>query len=157
MQKPRIYLETSIWNFYFAEDSAFKRDATKDFFLNLAQDYEVFTAEIVLQEIGKAEAGHQQQLLKLIGETRPAFLTETAETDEISKAYLSELALPPRSTIDARHAAIATFHEMDILLSWNLKHLANYNRMQKINAVNRKMGYRKELYLLTPLEVSNER
>jgi hypothetical protein len=44
---------------------------------------------------------------------------------------------------------------MDALISWNLKHLANLRKMERINAVNKKLGYSKRLELITPMEVSN--
>jgi len=33
------------------------------------------------------------------------------------------------------HAALATVYGIDVLISWNLKHLANLSRMRKINGV----------------------
>jgi hypothetical protein len=49
--------------------------------------------------------------------------------------------------------AIATVYEFDILLSWNFRHLASINKNVKINGVNRRMNYWKELKIITPLEV----
>jgi len=45
---------------------------------------------------------------------------------------------------------------MDVLLSWNFKHLANVNREEKIHMVNMEAGYRYPLRLLSPLEVVYE-
>ena len=45
---------------------------------------------------------------------------------------------------------------MDALISWNLKHLANFRRMEMINGINLKQGYGKRLELITPMEVSDE-
>ena len=74
----------------------------------------------------------------------------------LADLYLQEGVLPQRTIDDARHVAIATIYEMDALISWNLKHLANLKRMERVNGVNLKEGYAKRLELVTPMEVSNE-
>jgi len=63
--------------------------------------------------------------------------------------------LKKNSFNDAKHAAIATVFQMDAVISWNLRHLANYKKMELINSVNFKMGYNKRLELITPMEVSD--
>jgi hypothetical protein len=45
---------------------------------------------------------------------------------------------------------------MDILLSWNFKHLANVRREGLIAEINRAAGYPELLRLLSPLEVEDE-
>ena len=55
MRKLKLYLETSVWNFYFADDAPEKRDITKEFFNNVRKgQYEIFISEVVLAEISKA-------------------------------------------------------------------------------------------------------
>ncbi len=50
--------------------------------------------------------------------------------------YAKAKTSPEISTEDALHAAVATVYEMDALISWNLRHLANLQRMEKINGIN---------------------
>ena len=69
---------------------------------------------------------------------------------------LTHGVLPATAKADATHAAVATVYELDALISWNLKHLANLKRMEKINGVNLIAGYAKKLELITPLEVIND-
>jgi hypothetical protein len=45
---------------------------------------------------------------------------------------------------------------MDILLSWNFKHLANIRREKLIAEINQTTGYPELLRLLSPLEVEDE-
>jgi hypothetical protein len=61
--------------------------------------------------------------------------------------------LPAAKQDDARHVAISTVFEYDVLLSWNFQHLANINKALRFNGVNEHCGYTKRLYILTPLEV----
>jgi hypothetical protein len=59
--------------------------------------------------------------------------------------------LPARAVADSKHAAVATVYELDALISWNLKHLANLRKMEKINGINLIEGYSKRLELITPM------
>lgn len=49
------------------------------------------------------------------------------ESVQLATTYIQEIALPERAIEGARHVAIATVHEMDALIRWNLKHIANLN------------------------------
>ena len=75
----------------------------------------------------------------------------TEEILTLSEKYISGLALPKRAIDDAIHAAVATANEMDALISWNLKHLANLRRKEKINGINLIEGYSKRLDIVTPM------
>jgi len=77
------------------------------------------------------------------------------ESSILAEKYIDSGILPESSRADALHAAIGTVYEMDALISWNMKHLANYRRMQSINAINLLNGYNKHLDLITPMEVSD--
>ena len=74
---------------------------------------------------------------------------------EIALEYISEGIIPQTKLDDATHAAVATVHRLDALISWNLRHLANYKKMERINEVNMENGYSKRLDLITPMEVSD--
>jgi len=54
------------------------------------------------------------------------------------------------------HVAIATVCRMDVLASWNQRHLANIRRRDLFNGVNRVAGYRRTLEIANPLEVLYE-
>lgn len=156
MRKLKLYLETSVWNFCFADDAPEKKEITLQFFNQIKQgEYEIFISDIVLTEIAKASEEKNAQLSELIAEYQPKKLETNDEIIFLSEKYIQEGALPERAEFDSQHAAIATFHEIDVLISWNLKHLANLKRMKKINSINLKEGYIKQLELMTPMEVSN--
>ncbi|MBI5741084.1 MAG: hypothetical protein HZA16_10220 [Nitrospirae bacterium] len=157
MKKPQLYLETSVWNFYFANDAPEKRDVTMSFFDKIRQgEYEIFISDIVIEEIGKAGEDKKQLLLEKISEISPVRLMVNEQIAGLAQRYIVEGVLPTNKIEDAMHAAIATFFEMDALISWNLKHLANLKKMEMINGINMKEGYAKRLELITPMEVSDE-
>lgn len=157
MKRPQLYLETSVWNFYFANDAPEKREVTLTFFEKIKQgEYEIFISDIVIEEIGRADDNKRRSLLNIIVEYNPVRLMINEEVAELAQKYISEGVLPLSKIDDAMHAAVATVFEMDALISWNLKHLSNLKKMELINGINMKEGYSKRLELITPMEVSDE-
>lgn len=69
-----------------------------------------------------------------------------------SQAILASGALPQSAGRDAAHVAVAAFHAVDYLLTWNCKHLANAQIMRKIESVCQTLGYRMPI-LCTPEEL----
>jgi len=92
----------------------------------------------------------------LIEEYRPDSLSINEQIAALAEKYMAEGAVPRHKLEDAIHAATATIYEMDALISWNLKHLSNFKKMEMINGINMKEGYYKRLELITPMEVSDE-
>ncbi len=67
MKKLRIYLDTSVVNFLFAEDAPDFRRVTEDFFARHAQKYELFASEVVILEISRdSNPQHRQKLLDVL-------------------------------------------------------------------------------------------
>ena len=54
--------------------------------------------------------------------------------------------------IDARHIALATVSHVNVLVSWNFRHIVNLWRIQAYNSVNLREGY-SMLEIRTPREV----
>jgi len=157
MKKPQLYIETSVWNFYFADDAPEKKEITHTFFNKVKEsEYEIFISDTVIEEIGRADDEKRQLLLNIIKEFNPKRLIIDQEVVELAQKYIAEGVLPANKFEDAVHAAVATIFEMDALISWNLKHLSNLKKMEMINGVNMKEGYSKRLELITPMEVSDE-
>lgn len=154
MRKLRLYLETSVWNFYFADDAPEKREVTKEFFESIKQGrYDIFISQTVLNEIDRADEPKKNQLLGLIKEYQPQELDITQEVTDLAKEYISQKVIPEARVEDALHAAISAVYEVDALISWNNRHLANLLKIEKINGINLKEGYTKHLEIITPMEV----
>jgi len=155
MKKLNLYVDTSVWNFYFAEDSPDKQKATVEFFEEVVAEelVNIFISAAVIKEISNADTDKQRILLKLIDRFDTEMLEITKEVDILAQLYLTECALPLRSLEDATHAAVATVNNINYLVSWNLKHLANINRKKKISSINIKYGY-EAIDIFTPMEVN---
>ncbi|MBM3860580.1 MAG: type II toxin-antitoxin system VapC family toxin [Verrucomicrobia bacterium] len=159
MKRLRLYLDTSVINFLHADDAPEKREATVKFFEQVVQGSEsVFVSQLVLREIERTpDPARRAMLLKAIRENRLGFLPvePVTEVRELAKAYLQAGIIPARAEDDAVHVAIATVNEVDVLVSWNFKHLANVHRERRIAVVNESLGYVYPLRITSPLEVMN--
>lgn len=74
------------------------------------------------------------------------------ELEELVEKYIAENIVPDEFINDARHVGYATIMRVDILVSFNLKHIANEWSSRRFNSVNLKEGY-PELTIRTPEEV----
>jgi hypothetical protein len=110
-------------------------------------------SEVVLKEIENASATKTIQLKNLIVQVQPTMLLLEPSVGNLADAYLSHRALPPKALVDAQHVAVATVNELDYIVSWNLRHIANVHRQIKVNAINLLNGYTKLLQMITPMEV----
>ena len=73
----------------------------------------------------------------------PALITVLDVTDDavgVSEVYVREGITPVRYRNDALRVALAVCHALDVVVSWNMKHLVNVRKVQRINAVNLRYG-----------------
>jgi hypothetical protein len=74
------------------------------------------------------------------------------EMTALAESYIQENVITRNYFEDALHIACATISHVDLLVSWNFKHIVNYNRIMQFNAINLLNGYR-TLYIFSPMEV----
>lgn len=153
LHAPRTYVETSVWNFVFADDAPKERDATRDFFEKVRHgDFEVFVSSVVLAEVNNAPEPKRAELLRLIDEVAPTILPTSEEASELVAELIRSGAVPAKYDSDAAHIAIAVVANMDILLSWNFKHIVRSKTRALVAAASHVAGY-KEMEIACPEEV----
>lgn len=159
MKLLKVYLDTSVINFLFADDAPDYMKITIDFFENYIKKglYEVYVSNVVLDEIYKTENEEKKiKLLNVISKYDLRILTLNEEENKLANIYVDEQIIPKKKIDDARHIAISTMNNLDILLSWNFRHLANVHKKLQIKIINEKMGYFYPLDLLTPIQLIYE-
>jgi predicted nucleic acid-binding protein len=154
MQKPRVYVETSIPSFYYelrtSPDVVARRDWTRQWWDEAPAKYELLTSPAVINELSAGIPERSALRLSLIRDL-PLLPIELAIT-EIVATYVQHKVMPADPTGDALHLAIASFHKCDFLVTWNCAHIANANKFGHIRRVNTMLG----LFvpsLVTPLEL----
>lgn len=159
MRKLRLYLDTSVLNFLFAEDVPEFKKITEEFFENYVKKgkYITYISDVVIREIEKTKDEIKKiSLLELIKKYSLQILTLNKDSDALANVYIRENIIPTRKIEDARHIAISTCNQIDILVSWNFKHLANIQKQIAVRIVNEKEGYFYPLLLTNPMEVIYE-
>ena len=136
--KQRIYIDTSIVGGYF--DDEFK-EATIKLFERLENNEVIFIVSDLLDlELINAPAQVREHLLKYAADKFERIeLTEDAI--KLADTYILEKVVGRTSLEDCRHIALATIHKVDVLASWNFKHIVNLDRIKGYNSVNLRLGY----------------
>ena len=148
-----LYLETSVWNFVYAEDAPEKQKSTLEFFEEVKLGfYRIFISDLVLAEIRNAPEPKREKLEALIRHYRPTCLETKSDVETLAGAYLKAKIVSERFSPDVLHAAYATAYDVDGLVSWNLEHLVRLKTRLAIQGINRQLGY-KEIEIVTPEEV----
>jgi predicted nucleic acid-binding protein len=154
MQKFHIYIETSVWGFVFAEDVPdYQADTLAFLELCKKRVFEPYISRAVLGEIQRANMPLRKRLEELIRDVRPVLLSTLPEVDSLLKAFLRENVVPVGKAEDARHVAIAIAHGLDVLVSWNFRHIVNIRREERFNAVAVLEGYHHHLRIVSPKEL----
>ncbi|MBU2599813.1 PIN domain-containing protein [bacterium] len=154
MRKLKIYLDTSVINFLFADDAPEKRDITKALFEEISQGkYEVYISELVIAEIFNTEDEEKKRkLLDIIQTYQPKELSGSEEVFHLTEKYLKAKIVPKRFEEDAIHIAYAVINDIDVLISWNMRHIVRLKTRWGVNSINKIEGY-KEIELISPEEV----
>ena len=63
------------------------------------------------------------------------------EALNLADTYIKEKVVGKTSIEDCRHIAMATIYKVDVLASWNFKHIVNLDRIKGYNSVNLRLGY----------------
>lgn len=156
MRKLRLYLDTSIINFAIAEDIGIEeKQKTRRLCDEINKDkYEGFISEVVLREINSTRDENKRK--KLVDFIQGVKIQEIFkiddETDKLAQRYIKEKIIPPTYEDDALHIALASVNGIDILMSWNFRHLVKHKTRVEVAGVNTLMGY-KNIDICTPLEV----
>lgn len=154
MPKIKAYVDTSILGAIYDIEDSTRVNITKQL-LNLFQKQEnfiPFISNIVIEEVEKAPKDITIGLKKIIKNTSFKILFESDDCVKLVNEYMKKRIIPQRYRDDARHIAVAVINNMDIIVTWNCRHMANVENKRIINAVNMLLGY-KQIDIVTPLEV----
>jgi len=138
MKQQRIYIDTSVVGGFF--DTEFEKE-TKLLFKRLEDKEVVFVVSNLLREELTGAPQHVRNLLDNYSSDCFEAVTMTNEATELADKYIADNVVGKTSLDDCRHIALATINKVDVLASWNFKHIVNLTRIKGYNAVNLKNGY----------------
>ncbi|NOX86073.1 MAG: type II toxin-antitoxin system VapC family toxin [Chlorobi bacterium] len=136
--KQRVYIDTSIVGGFFDEEFS---EATKKLFERLIKGEIIFVlSDLMGFELTKAPLRVKKLLSKYPQECfEHVELTE--ESVNLANLYIKEGVVGKANIEDCRHIAIATINKVDVLASWNFKHIVNLDKIKGYNSVNYRYGY----------------
>jgi hypothetical protein len=151
MRTQRIYIDTSvIGGCLDAEFATWCNGLFKDFRMGM---YLPVKSDVVAAEIGDAPEPVRESYAELV-----ALGAEVLEVDDsvvrLADIYQQRRILTPKFYDDGLHIALATSAEVDLLVSWNFKHIVHYEKIRLFNAVHLELGY-KPLQIYSPREVTH--
>ena len=137
--KQSLYLETSVIGAYLDNGEPFRRDLTIRWWEHEMTDYRAVVSLLVTRELERVPQPHQRSFLKLIAPLEQVELTD--EVAILADGYISRGIFHRKYIADAIHVALASYHKIDYLVTWNFGHLANVRRQARIRLFNTAAGF----------------
>ena len=148
----KIYVDTSVFGGCFdAEFEEWSNRLIEEFRLGLKV---AVISDLTLRELDDAPSS-VRDLLEEIPAEHKQFIILDDESRELAIHYIREGSIGEASLVDAQHIAIATVNKVDVLVSWNFKHIVNLAKIRLYNSANLKYGY-SLLEIRNPREVLYE-
>lgn len=150
MKVQRIYIDTSvIGGCLDREFAVWSKGLLRDF---QEGNFILVVSTTVAAEVAAAYEAIQIQYDDFLV-LKPEILEVTEQAIKLTETYLCRQILTPKYYTDSLHIAIATVAEVDVLVSWNFKHIVHFNKIRLFNAVNLEFGY-KPIQIYSPREVT---
>ena len=157
-ERKKVYVETSVVSNLTARRSynlidAARQVATQAWWDEAFSCYALFSSLLVEREAAKGDQEAADRRMGVVRLLEQLPITKDAEV--LAEKLLEATAVPRTSYEDAVHIAIAAVNEMDFLVTWNCKHIANAVTMPKIYEICRINGFRCPL-ICTPEQLMKE-
>ncbi|MBY0435530.1 MAG: hypothetical protein K2U26_15620 [Cyclobacteriaceae bacterium] len=134
----RFYLDTSVVGGVF--DTEFEEYSTI-----LMEKVKIGLIKAVISDVTEREIMKARKEVRDFFTSLPKSNVElielTPEAIQLAQSYISEEVVGKTHIDDCLHIALATINHVDILVSWNFKHIVNIYRIRGYNSVNLKLGY----------------
>ena len=155
MRIPTVYLETTIFNFPFADDAPQYRADTLRLFAEIkAGKFKPFTSKYVTRELENTDDKVKLEKMKsLIIDHRITIIPASDEAEHLADVYIQAGVIPEKYETDAFHIAAATVAGLDYIVSLNFRHIVKHKTIIETELINAREGY-KRIFIHTPAEVT---
>jgi len=149
MKRLRIYVDTSVFGGCLDREFAEWSNALMDDFRSAR--FALVVSDVTAGEVAMAPESVQELFSDLLEIADN--LSVTDEALDLLRAYESHGILGSKFRNDMLHIAIATVAEVDVVVSWNFRHIVRLDKIRLFNGVNLELGY-KFLTIYSPREVA---
>ncbi|MBI5474475.1 MAG: type II toxin-antitoxin system VapC family toxin [Ignavibacteriae bacterium] len=155
MAKPSVYIETTIPSYLVSRPTrdvviSANQQMTRDWWRERRTEFDMFVSDVVREEILRGDPEMSRKRAEIV---RSLPILEPNETvDGLVRIYKAHIGLPLDAAPDIAHISYAVAYEMDYLLTWNCKHIANGAVIRRLQKVNGGLGVRTPT-IVTPYEL----
>lgn len=141
----KVYLETTIPSYLAGRLSRdivilSHQKTTLEWWEQKKTDYELYISQVVIDEISAGDKNLAQKRNEFIKDI--PLLEYNDAIEDLADKYFKHLKFPKKAIRDSFHIAIAVYHDIDFLLTWNCTHLANANIRTELTKYNYGLGYK---------------
>ncbi|MFP5041931.1 hypothetical protein [Parasediminibacterium sp. JCM 36343] len=147
----RFYFDTSVFGGLF--DIEFEEETTLLFEKVQLGQIKCVYSNLTESELSNAPKKVQKFFQSLKEEFKEKVLV-TPEALNLAQTYVNEKVVGETSLDDCIHIATATLNKVDMLVSWNFKHIVNIYRIRGYNSINLRLGHG-TLDIHSPKEIVN--
>ena len=141
--KQKIYIETSVVSYLTGRPSkdiiiAGHQVSTRDFW-ELLPNFDAFISELVLEEAGQGDKTASEVRLRELEGFQELEISE--QCGNLASTLISDGVIPSQYPEDALHIAVAAVHGINIIVTWNFKHINNPVTRYRIRESVERQGY----------------
>ena len=151
MNKIRIYLDTSVISYLDQQDMPDRmKDTQLVWELLKSQEYEVIISSLAFREISEASKEKREILMSYLENINYEKCEINEDIVDLADLIIEEGILNPKSLDDAIHIAAAIYSDANMILSWNFKHLVNYNTINGVRQICFKKNFNRIIDICSP-------
>lgn len=156
--KKRVYIETTIVSYLTAKPTrdliiAAHQEITREWWAQYRSQFDVVVSQLVIDEAGDGDSSAAAKRLDVLKGL--SVVSVSLRATSLAKDFVSEGLIPEKAVIDALHLAVGVVHGVDVLLTWNCRHLANATMLGDIGQYVRSRGHEMPI-VCTPEELMGE-
>jgi hypothetical protein len=138
----RVYLETSFVSACVTtrQDlaSRYRLEESLAWWRTQSRQHELLVSAEVIRELSSPAYPTRDRALEFVAGI--PLLAMDEEVQGLARILIREKVMPAPVAGDAIHVAVACWHEVDYLLSWNVKHLANPRKIGHLGTICLRLG-----------------
>ena len=149
--KAKVYLDTSVISYLEPCDAPEQMQITRNVWETFKSDkYSLYVSDVMIRELAACkDEAKRKSLLSHLLEIDYTVVNVTKEAFAFAEHIIDFGILKKRSFDDCQHIAAAIVSNCDVIISWNFKHIVNYDTIRGIKVLTTMEGY-KDIAIYSP-------
>ncbi|MFH1962888.1 MAG: type II toxin-antitoxin system VapC family toxin [bacterium] len=152
---PTVYIESTVISYHNSRPSrdlivAAHQELTREWWKNILPKCSLFISQFVLDEISRGNPKASDKRIKSV--ERIPLLEVVQPIVNLGLEYFDAIGIPEKARTDAFHIAVAVYHGLDYLVTWNCTHITGGRVRGIVERINDKHGFATPI-ICTPEEL----